>query len=510
MELELKRNKLNCYETVMDAAVLQEETMEMIVPDAYPDILRIVDTEGLVCVRSKEAKAGAAELEGVVETTVLYVPEGENGVRRLHLQIPFATKAEGAGVTSRTLLHVRALVQSADTRIINPRKVLVRINLLICIKGYEPGELELCTGVETETPAGIQMLSGEQTICLVSGVGEKAFQFADDLNISAGKPEVEELLKHRASITCNDAKIIGTKLIFKGEVGLRVLYQSYGGAMQTLDFVLPFSQIMEMGGVEEGAQCTVSVLLTDLTLSVSDGEERRGLSLSMNLLAQAEVWETQNVSLISDLYSTAYPTNSQIQNYNFHTAREAGEKRQSRRELIETSVLPKMVTDAYVLTGPVMYGRDGEFVTFTVDAGVMVMYVGEDNGMYAAAIKIPVTDRMQLSDEKSCSCIAKCPGEVFANPAAGGIEVRFPVDFTYMTLTDQRVAGITNVSMNESAPFDNAKRPSIVLRMAEEGEALWDMAKAYGATVEDIIAANELAEDDAIAPGRLLLIPKKR
>ncbi|MDD4715799.1 MAG: DUF3794 domain-containing protein [Oscillospiraceae bacterium] len=510
MELELKRNKLNCYESVLDTAILQEETMEMIVPDAYPDILRIVDTEGLVCLHSKEARAGVAELEGVVETTVLYVPDGAGGVRRLHMQIPFSAKAEGAGVTSRTVLHVNAFVQSADTRLINPRKILTKVNLLFSVYGYDPGEMELCTGVSTDTAEGIQILSGEQTIFLVSGVGEKSFQFVDNLNIPAGKPEMEELLNYRISLSCNDAKIIGTKLIFKGEVSLRILYQSYGGAMQIMDFALPFSQIMEMPGVDEGAQCNVSVILTGAELSMDEGEDRRGLSVSMDMLAQAEIWEAQTVSLISDLYSTAYPTNSQVQNYFFHTARETGEKRQSRRELIETSVLPQMVIDAYVLTGPMVYGREDNVVTFTVDATVWILYIGEDNAAYEASLKIPVTERVPLSNEKSCVCTAKCPGEVFANPAAGGIEVRFPVDFIYMALTDQRTAGITNVTLNETTPFDNAKRPSIVLRLAEEGEVLWDLAKAYGATMDDIRAANEMEPEDEVMPGRLLLIPKKR
>ncbi len=45
--------------------------------------------------------------------------------------------------------------------------------------------------------------------------------------------------------------------------------------------------------------------------------------------------------------------------------------------------------------------------------------------------------------------------------------------------------------------------------MLEQGERLWDVAKAYGTTIADIISANEL-EDASAAVGRLLLIPRKR
>ena len=40
MELELERTELNGYETVLDTTLTQEETLEAIVPDACPDILR--------------------------------------------------------------------------------------------------------------------------------------------------------------------------------------------------------------------------------------------------------------------------------------------------------------------------------------------------------------------------------------------------------------------------------------------------------------------------------------
>ena len=46
MELEFERDTIIGYETVAEAAVCQEETLESIVPDACPDIMRIVDVCG--------------------------------------------------------------------------------------------------------------------------------------------------------------------------------------------------------------------------------------------------------------------------------------------------------------------------------------------------------------------------------------------------------------------------------------------------------------------------------
>ena len=75
MELELNRSELRGYDTVVDTTLFSEETLESIVPDACPDILRILETDGVVCVKSREASEGRAEVRGVIRTTVLYLPE---------------------------------------------------------------------------------------------------------------------------------------------------------------------------------------------------------------------------------------------------------------------------------------------------------------------------------------------------------------------------------------------------------------------------------------------------
>lgn len=53
MELELDRTQRSGYEAVLDTTVCREETLESIVPDACPDILRICDTEGVGATRSR-------------------------------------------------------------------------------------------------------------------------------------------------------------------------------------------------------------------------------------------------------------------------------------------------------------------------------------------------------------------------------------------------------------------------------------------------------------------------
>ena len=121
MEFELDRTQMNGYDTRMDTTLLREETLEMIVPDACPDILRVVETDGKVFLTRKEAADGRAELAGVFKLSVLYVPDGEAGVRHLDATIPFTCAAEGSDIGPSCTVVACARLCRADARAINPR-----------------------------------------------------------------------------------------------------------------------------------------------------------------------------------------------------------------------------------------------------------------------------------------------------------------------------------------------------------------------------------------------------
>ena len=508
MELECKTTHLNCYDTVLDTTLYQEETLESIVPDACPDILRIVDTEAVVCLKSKEAQEGRIEVAGTARCAVLYVPDGAEGLRRMTISIPFTCSAEHAGLGSSCRLMAVPRVQAADARSLNPRKVLTRVSLAVEVQVFAPRTASFCDGVECESAAGIQQLCETQSACLVIAVEEKPFTFSDDLNLSGSKPTIEELLKSRVDLRCSESKIIGNKLIFKGEAELQLLYREPSGAICPASFELPFSQIMEVSGVEEDADCTLQVLLTGCDCSL-DGGEGHTVAVSLAMLAQAVVREERQIALLSDVYSTVYELNAERRPYTFYRLMEHTERRVMVREILETVTPAREVCDVYVTVGAVSQSRERSQVNLSAETTVNVVYRGEDGSLCTVARTLPCSCSVELAEGASCTCRCTCPGERFATPAGGGIEVRYPLDFRYLALMPHNTTGVSDIRLDESALRNTAGQPSIVLRMVGEGERLWDIAKAYGTTMDDIVQANALGED-VLPMGQLLLIPKKR
>ena len=144
---------------------------------------------------------------------------------------------------------------------------------------------------------------------------------------------------------------------------------------------------------------------------------------------------------------------------------------------------------------------------FTAQATATVLYLSEDGALCGADVEIPVSCRAEVPDGCTCSCTCRPVGEAVAVPVTGGLEVRFEAEFVWTALREEQVNCVTE--LKPSAVQEQGTRPSVVIRRVEREEALWDIAKACGSTVEDICGANGLTAGEA-AEGTLLLIPARR
>lgn len=508
MELELNRTERAGFDELADTTLFCEETMECIVPDACPDMQRILDTRGTVCLKSKEAGEGRVDIRGVVRACVLYQPDGDAAIRKIEVTIPFVCAADLPGAHPGCQVLVRPRLLCADARMLNPRKVYVRAELAIGVQVCTPCATLCSNGATCKKELGVEQKMVRHKTYMASSVQEKSFTFSDDLSLPGSKPNLAELLHHGVEILCAESKVIGSKLIFKGQAMLSILYRTGDDALTTATFELPFSQIMEMAGGGEEADCELAVMLTDLSCQ-PDLDDGRTITVSMGMLAQAILREERTMELVADIYSTAFEVAVERQESRFRHLQESGTRRQPIREVLETTVGVKSVVDCRLALGGVTHSWEGGTLQLSADVRATVLYLGEDDCLYTMTRAVSAVCPMEADPSWHCACRCSCQGELYATPTAGGVEVRFPLDFHCRWETTGTMTQIATARLDENCPLDNGKRPSIILKRVEMGEELWDIAKAYFTTTGDIAGANDLT-DGTPAQGKLLLIPNRR
>jgi hypothetical protein len=505
MELELNRTHLTGYEAVLDTTVFQEETLETIVPDACPDILRLVDTQGTILLKSKAAAEGRVTLTGTARLAVLYLPDGEGGPCRLEVNIPFSLSAEDKTVQTGCPVMAALRVVSADTRTANPRKIVTRVELAADLKVYAAADAALCTAVQA-TDGTVERLTQSHRPYWIAAVTEKEVSFQEELSVPAGRPAAEELLYGRVELVCHESKLIGSKLIFKGEASVRLLYRPVGGGLDEADFTLPFSQIAEVVGVGEEGTCRVALSLTAAQFTL--GEDGRTVEATVSALAQAVVGEERAVEVLADAYSTDSPLRVEQGEYRYWARQAEDTARQTARQVLETGVSVRSVVDAACTVGRTGQSREGQTLRLTAQLTVTAVFLTEEGGCGAVSRRLEVSCAVDAPEDCVCLFTCQCTS-LLVTPTADGVEVRLPVEFPYLCLRETRAAVVDDMTVDSAPEEEPGPRPSLVLRVLDEGERLWDVAKRYGTTIGDIEKANELGGEQPWG-GKLLLIPRKR
>ena len=262
MELELQRIDWSGFDAVLESTLYQEETLESIVPDTCPDLARVLETAATVCLTGREIAQGGLRLSGCVKLSALCLPEGEGMPRSLALTIPFAANVQNPRILSRGKVTAAPRLCAADVTIVNPRKVLGRVNLALDLQVYCPSDSPLCGDCEGPQEVGVQQRRREERLWSVTAVQEKVFSFQDTLSLPASLPAPAEVLLCRLEPRCTEGRVIGSRIILKGAARLQALFRSGEGELFSHRFELPFSQILESGGAgEEGEVLTTTTLL---------------------------------------------------------------------------------------------------------------------------------------------------------------------------------------------------------------------------------------------------------
>ena len=94
MECGLQWKDITCWEDASRLTLTHEETLETAIADYCPDMGRVVETAGQLCLRSIVPQGDGVELRGTIQVTVLYTSEESVGLRSLTQSVPFTCWGE--------------------------------------------------------------------------------------------------------------------------------------------------------------------------------------------------------------------------------------------------------------------------------------------------------------------------------------------------------------------------------------------------------------------------------
>lgn len=506
MEVKLKRNSINCYNNVYSTSFSREETAESVVPDVLPDICQIIDTDAVIMLRSKEVEQGRVCLTGIIEISVLYLPDGEGGVRKLGFTMPYSGTVESPSISENTKSVAALKLNTIDTRILNPRKVLVRCDVFAEMDCYDENELSMFSGVEGDGQE-IKVKAETCAFSPITAVREKTFVISDEFQIPSSKPPVGEILKKQVCLTVDDAKPVGNKLIFRGVAQVSILYSGgQDNAVVSSTFSTSFSQILETDRFGDDVHANVSLMLTGAYFElVPNSQEGRLISAEIHLVAQVVCTSDTELNYISDAYSNKCALTLSSEDMVLTTIMRQSSLRETIKDVLETPDAVRELIYVYNTMGAVSV--NGGNVKFSVY--VQAIYRSESGAICRASKRISVESSVEIDEdmEVKVSCV-KC-AEVYAAVTSGGLEIKMPVDIDLFIVKSAPIISVVSIAADSDQPIDVSTKPSVTVINPDRSSDLWSLAKKYGSTPAMIASANDIEDTEGIV-GRLLIIPRER
>ena len=499
MEVNLKREAIQYCTPVYSDTLSREETLETVVSDTLPDIIRILDVDAAVYLRSKTIQQGTIRLEGSIRGTVLYIGEGSERLQRIETELPVVFSAETGGAEDTDTFAANVCVSSADAKLLNPRKIQFRAGVCAAVVVYRSVTAEL--PAEAEQTPGLYTLTDTKTVCFLSGVEEKSFLVSDEAELPAGCPPMEKLLCYSHTESVDELKQVGGKMILQGTVRLDTLYLTAGDdAPQHQSFRIPFSQILD---IANGKAELSTVILTSggcylEPLSGSDGIT--SLHLELHLCAQTLCRSETEIRYIADAYSLKNTCRLKTDTVRTLSAARPAVLRQSVRETLETPDSPKEIVYARVTAAFPACAENG----ISENICVRVLYCTQRGSLSSMSRVLTLTFENGESTGMTLPETARF-GEIYAAAGDNTVELRCPVELSINAAAASEFTYVSEMELDENENTEETERPSlIVIRLGTE--SLWNVAKKFGSTCELIESANP----GPVNPGDLILVPRGR
>jgi len=507
MLLKLKKEKVCVNKIVgqkLESIVVEGD---IIVPDIKPDILNTISTSGNVCIYKKEAMEGKIRIDGGINVYIVYLPDSEEStVRSLNTVIDFSKILEFDDCKPGMNIIDNINIKTIECKILNGRKVNVKVILDENIKLYSNEDIEIVN--EIEDIKHLEKLEEELCINSLLGFGETTSYAKETMSID-NVDNLAEILKVDVTIVNKENKISYNKVLCKAEALVKIMYLTDDGRIKTIENRIPVMGFIDMPNVNDTNICNTKYKIKNLIVKPNQVEEH-SIYVEVELELATYVYEKKDIKVMQDLYSPEASlefANKQIETRSFvntvNNVMTFNEKVQLERlnenEIYDVDITP-IINETKLGNSKIIYAGELKLIYTYKSDGI--------NKMESKEITIPfehIVDIDSLSTMSFVETNLEVRDNVIVVMPDGSVETKITLVFEIELYKSEKINLIEEIEMGENA---NNNPYSMVIYFTKDKDTLWNIGKAFNSKMEDIARLNGLEQDARLTPGMQLFIPK--
>ena len=502
-------NKCNCRET-------RQITLDrdFNVPDARPDALSVMKEQGKVQIEEARMIDGKASVKGTLEFQILYAVDGSLPVSEMRGSIPIEEMISLPCAGKEDELTVHAVIDDIRSELINSRKVGLKAIITL-----EVSADTICDGegaVDVEDAEGVLCKKKTLDISRLVFTGKDTLRIRDEWKLPGTKDSIGQILYSDFTLGEINTRVGENELLVDGQANLFVIYlsDSEDPEMNFYENTFPIEGTIGCSGCDPDmvAQVTTQIHSCDIEIKEDEDGESRILDAELVLGFGIKVYGQDQIEWLTDFYSTtnkcvpvfedSYCENLIVQN--------KSRTRISGRIQADDDRLPLQIWN---VSGELRIDRkiqkeNGIQVEGVID--VSVLYLTEDTRVPLVSIKdsLPFSQFVEAEGlDENCNTWLSGSIEQMSASITGDKEFEIKAVATLELIAFEKIEEpiICDFTSEEIDWKEKSREPGMIGYVVQAGEELWDIAKQFFTTTEEIMSINQM-ENDEIKEGDILLI----
>lgn len=510
MELNVLNHEAAYNDKIFSGSGEHSFDNEFTLPDYYPEISKVLKCRVIPRVSMCSVSGQTLNVDGNITINLIYCSP-ENEVFGYEQIVNFSKVFEIGCETTDAATECNVKCEYVNCRPMNERKIEVHGAVGIYVSAYKKSVTGIISDIDN---ADVIIRRGLLPATSPVGIGEKTLVVEEELELGQGQPSIRCILKYDAKAVNKECKIISGKVVEKGELNIFVLYcAEHTSSPQVYRNSIPYSQIIDIEGLHENCVCSVKTKVACLEIKprTSASGETRSFMLNSRLNFRAAACCEDDLPVVLDAYSTKY--NAEI-----------------KTKEIKLEKIQKTLNDAFICKKTIdNIGDISSVVDMWCESALSEAVVNDcclkvsgkmqicilaigSNGI-PVYIERPVEFEYK-SNLEECKKPIGVKAEVLTNnvsfnmQSASCIEVSSELCVIADIYTKENVNLVTEICIDENNVKQKNTDSALIIYYADEGECLWDIARKYNSSPQEISEINSL-QDEILLVKKTLLIPIK-
>ena len=282
---------------------------DYLVPDIKPDVVNVINTNGMVYLIKEQVEKGKIKIEGNIDNYIVYLSvEGDN--RSVSNTINFFEVIEDERINENVIVNVKAMILSMETKVLNERKLSTTIYLVLKIELSEENEIEVVTDLEGKDKQKLEKKYNIKNILTRKTVNSS---LNDVLKINDDH-KITEILKIDIEVVLKETKMSFNKLLAKSEINIKVIYLDENRSVKMIIGTFPLMTFIETENVNENYYTDFDYIVRNVFFKIQN--EGNSIEFQIDFEIRSVIFEEKELNILEDVYSLERKLKVESENVN--------------------------------------------------------------------------------------------------------------------------------------------------------------------------------------------------